>query len=156
MRRLFLTKVRLRPSILTLYLALTVPVFMTMVAITYVSNNSIARANADQLVARFRGDAISGIENAFDPLKSLVRSAAAVGNQQPDFYSDNRSLKYLLSLLQHSDRLVSVYVGLADGSFRQARQISPGVEIQNKLPPPGVRYAYRWIEPPVGASDSPP
>src|SRR5260221_2954417 len=97
---------------------LTVPVFMTMVAITYVSNNSIARANADQLVARFRSDAISGIENAFDPIKSLVRSAAAVGNQQPDFYSDNRSLKYLLSLLQHTHLLVSVYFGLGDGAFR--------------------------------------
>ncbi|MBV8590799.1 MAG: hypothetical protein JO212_12220, partial [Acetobacteraceae bacterium] len=57
----------------------------------------------------------------------------------------------LISILLHSDKLVSIYVGMADGSFRQARRINPAVEIQDKLPPAGVKYAYRWIEPP-GAS----
>jgi adenylate cyclase len=54
-------------------------------------------------------------------------------------------------MLMHSDKLVSVYVGMADGSFRQARQINPTVEIQNQLPPVGVKYAYRWIERPGGS-----
>jgi hypothetical protein len=130
--------------------ALIVPVFFTNVAVTYVSNEEIARANADGLIERFRTDAIDSIQSMFNPIKSLARSAAIVGSQQPDFYSDNRSLKHLFSMLLHSDKLVSVYVGMADGSFRQARRINPTVEIQNKLPPVGVKYAYRWIEPPAG------
>jgi len=53
----------------------------------------------------------------------------------------------LLSVLLHSDKLISIYVGLADGSFRQARQISPGVKIQGQFPPADTKFAYRWIAP---------
>jgi len=152
MKRLFARKLRLRPSIVALFVALTLPVFLTIVAVTYVSNQTIARANADALIDRFRADAIDSIQGMFEPIKGLVRSAAQLGGQQPDFYSDNRSLKYLLSLLLHSDRLVSIYVGMADGSFRQARRINPAVKIQENLPPAGVKYAYRWIEPAGGST----
>ena len=152
MRRLSGKKLRLRPSILALFLLLTVPVFLTIVAVSYLSNGSIARAHAGELVARFRADAIDNIENMFDPIKSLVRSAAAIGNEQPDFYASNRSLRYLFSILAHSDKLISMYVGTADGSFRQARRIDPGVMIQDKMPPDGVKYAYRWIDRSKGAT----
>jgi adenylate cyclase len=146
MKNSLVKNLRLRPSILTLFVLLTVPVFFAIIAVTYVSNEKIARSNADELVERFRTDAIENIENVFNPIKSLVRSAAAVGADQPDFYSDNRSLKYLFSIIQHSNRIISMYVGLTDGSFRQARQIEPTVEVQGKLPPPAARYAYRWID----------
>jgi len=146
----FIRDVRLRPSILTMFVLLTVPVFSTIIIVSYLSNDRIARSTATELLERFRTDAVESIRNAFDPIKSLVRSAAVVGDQQPDFYSDNRSLKYLFSIQRHSDKIVSAYVGIADGSFRQARQINPAVEIQGKLPPEGVRYAFRWIDPPSG------
>jgi adenylate cyclase len=152
MKPLFAKNLRLRPSILTMFVILTVPVFFAIVAVTYVSNEKIARSNADDLIERFRVDAIENIQHVFDPIKSLVRSAAAVGSEQPDFYADNRSLKYLFSILLHSDRIISMYVGLDDGSFRQARQIDPALEIQGKLPPPGTRYADRWITRPSGSA----
>src|ERR1700704_3866860 len=148
MTSIFARKLRLRPSILVLFVLLTVPVFFTIIAVTYLSNDTIARSNAEELVERFRIDAVEDIRNVFDPIKSLVRSAAVVGDEQRDFYSDNRSLRYLLSILLHNERIVSVYAGMADGSFRQARRIDPTVEIQGKPPPDGVKYAYRWIEPP--------
>lgn len=146
MKKSLVKNLRLRPSILTLFVLLTVPVFFAIIAVTYVSNEKIARANADGLVERFRTDAIENIQSDFDPIRSLVRSAAAVGADQPDFYSDNRSLRYLFSIIQHSSKIVSMYVGLADGSFRQTRQIESKVEVQGKLPPPDARYAYRWID----------
>lgn len=146
MKNSLVKKLRLRRSIVTLFVLLTVPVFFAIVAVTYVSNERIARADAERLVERFRTDAIENVQHVFDPIKSLVRSAAAVGADQPDFYSDNRSLRYLFSIVQHSDKIISMYVGLADGSFRQARQIEPTVEVQGKLPPPSARYADRWID----------
>src|SRR6195256_6195538 len=152
MTSIFARKLRLRPSILTLFVLLTVPVFFTIIAVTYLSNDRIARSNAEELVERFRIEAVEDIRNVFDPIKSLVRSAAVVGDEQIDFYSDNRSLKYLLSMLLHSEKIVSVYAGMGDGSFRQARRIDPTVEIQGKPPPEGVKYAYRWIEPPKGST----
>ena len=47
---------RLRQSILTLFVLLTVPAFLAIVGVTYISNEKIARANADQLVERFRAE----------------------------------------------------------------------------------------------------
>src|SRR5260370_18191266 len=47
--------------------------------------------------------------------------------------------------------MVSVYVGLDDGSFRQTRRVDPTVEIQDKLPPQGAEYAYRWVLPSAGS-----
>jgi adenylate cyclase len=143
----FLATVRLRPSILALFVILTVPVIAAIVVANYLSNEAIARANAERLVERFRAETIDDIRNAFDPIRSLVRSVAIVGTGQPGFYNDNRSLKYLLSALRHSDTIISVYVGLNDGSFRQARRINPAIAVQKQLPPKDTSYADRWIDP---------
>jgi adenylate cyclase len=145
-------KLRLRSSIVALFALLTVPIFLGLDALTYFSNEATAQANADELIGRFREEAIDNIQGMVDPIKSLVRSAATVGGQQPNLYKDNKSLDYLFSILEHSDRLISVYVGMSDGSFRQARRIDPKVKVHNKMPPAGAVYAYRWIESPNGGA----
>jgi adenylate cyclase len=144
---IFRNKWRLKPSILTLFLLLTLPVFGAIVVTTYVSNDTIVRDSATRLLDRFRVDALEGVQNSFEPIKSLVRSAAEIGKEYPDLYLDNRPLKYFHSILVHSEKIVSVYVGLQDGSFRQARRIDPAVPVQGKLPPTGTAYALRWIDP---------
>jgi adenylate cyclase len=130
-----------------LFVLLTTPIVFAIIALNYISNEAIARNNADALIERFRNETIDNIDGLLNPIKSLIRSAAMLGTQQPDFYSGDRSLKYLLSVLLHGEKLVSIYVGLADGTFRQARVINPDAKIQGKLPPAGVKYAYRWIDP---------
>lgn len=140
-------KFRLRPSILTLFLVLTVPVFFAIVAVNYLSNDAVARASALELVERFRQDAVGNIQDDFNPIKSLVNSAATLGSEQPAFFADDRSLKYFMTILRHSEKIVSVYVALEDGTFRQARRVDPVVPVQGKLPPAGTRYAYRWVLP---------
>jgi len=85
MKRLFARKLRLRPSIVALFVILTVPGFLTIVGLTYLSNDRIARANANGLVERFRHEAVDNIEGLFDPIRSLIRSAAAVGDEAARF-----------------------------------------------------------------------
>jgi adenylate cyclase len=139
-------KWRLKPSILTSFVLLTVPVFLTIIAVTYFSNDRIARQDADSLVARFSTEAIANIQGDINPIKSLVRSVAVLGDTYPDIFADSRSMAYFQGVLIHSRKIVSVYVGLENGSFRQARRIDPAVEIQGRLPPDGAMYAYRWVE----------
>src|SRR5687767_6239666 len=93
---------RLRPSILTAFVVLTVPVLFTVIAVTYVSNENTARDDAKELIERYAADAIENIQSDFEPLRSMIRSAAVIGAEQPDFYFDDRSLKYFYSMLQHS------------------------------------------------------
>jgi hypothetical protein len=47
---------RLRPTIVVLFVLLTAPVYATIIGLTYLSNRSIARANAEALIERFRGE----------------------------------------------------------------------------------------------------
>ena len=85
---------RLKPSILTSFVVLTVPVFFTIITVTYLSNDRIARTNAQQLVERFRNEAIDNIQDDFNPIKSLARSAATIGEEFPGFYASSRCFKY--------------------------------------------------------------
>ncbi len=143
---LFRTKWRLKPSILTSFVLLTVPVLLAIITVTYISNDRLAREDANELVERFARDAITNIESDINPIKSLVRSVAALGDVAPEVFASDRSMAYFLSILVHSRKIVSVYVGLDNGTFRQARRIDPAVEIQGKLPPDGAFYAYRSVE----------
>jgi len=151
MKTTFQPRLRLKPSILTLFVLLSVPVLATIILLNYVSNTRIARDNGQELVDRFRQQAMDSIREVFDPIKSLIRAAAVLGDQQSDFYFDNRSIKYFQAILEHSPKIVSVYAGLSDGSFRQARRIDPNVEVFGKTPPAGTQYAYRWVEKRPGA-----
>jgi adenylate cyclase len=146
MSYIFGKKWRLKPSILTLFVVLTVPVSLTIIAVTYFSNDRIAREDASALVDRFSTEAIANIQGDINPIKSLIRSVAALGNIYPGIYDDDRSIDYFQAVLVHSRKIVSVYIGLENGSFRQARRIDPAVEIQGKLPPDGAIYASRVVE----------
>ena len=142
---------RLRPSILVAFAALTVPVFAGIIAVTYVSNDRIARQNAEAIIERFKVDTIANIEDDILPIKSLIRAAAALGDDMPTYYANDRSIAYFQSLLPHSDKIVSAYAGLADGSFRQARRVDVNARIGNAFPPQGSVFASRVIDPTRGA-----
>ena len=113
---------RLKPSILTSFVLLTVPVFFTIIAVTYLSNDRIARANAQELVERFRNEAIDNIQDDFNPIKSLVRSAAAIGDEFPDFFATIRCFKYFQSDpgAQPQDRQRLCRLGTTAASARPA------------------------------------
>ncbi|HYD04428.1 MAG TPA: adenylate/guanylate cyclase domain-containing protein, partial [Reyranella sp.] len=146
MNKPFRPRLRLKPSILTLFVLLTVPVLAAIIALNYVSNERIARLKGQELVERFRSEAIDSIRGVFEPIKSLIHAAGVLGDQESDFYADNRSIRYFEAILQHSPKIVSVYVGLSDGSFRQARRIDPNIAIFDRSPPKDAQSAWRWIE----------
>lgn len=138
---------RLKPSILTSFVILTVPVFFAIIYVTYTSNDKIARENAQEVIARFKSDAVDGVQREFRAIMSLARAAAALGSEAPDFYEGSKAFPYFQSLVQHSPRIVSAYVGMEDGAFRQTRRIEADVPIHDALPPPNAAYAFRWIVP---------
>ena len=130
-----------------MFVLLTVPVFSTIVAANYFTSQSIAKESAAKLVERFRIDAIESIQDAIHPVDSLVHNAAVLGTEQPGFYAQESSSRYLLSMLRHSRTIIATYVGLADGSFRQARRLGGEFKVNGAAPPEGAKFAFRSIEP---------
>jgi len=151
MKQPFRPSLRLKPSILSLFALLTVPVLAVIIVVNYVANDRIARLKGQELVERFRREAMDSVRDIFEPIKSMVRVAAALGEQQGEFYADNRSMKYFEAILQHSPKIVSAYAGLNDGQFRQTRRLSPDAVLFGKQVPPGTRFSYHWLEYPGGS-----
>ena len=138
----------LKPTVLAVFALMTVPVLLGIVRINYVSSDRVAREYAANLLERFRREAIRDIESNFAALSSLIATAAELGRQDPAVFQDDRALPYLFRILQHSDTVLNVYVGLEDGSFRQARRLHDrGIAIHGTPPPPDAAFAYRLVEP---------
>jgi adenylate cyclase len=143
--------VPLKAAVVAIFIAMTVPVLLAIIQINYASSDRVVRTYAAELVERFRSDAIQDIVSEFAALKSLIGTAAELGRQDPGVFEDDRVLSYLFRVLQTNETVLNVYVGLEDGSFRQARRIhDPDVPINGQMLPPGTDYAYRLVEPALG------
>ena len=138
----------LKPAVLLVVMAITLPVLLAIIQINYRSTDRVVRDHAMDLVETFRAETVEDIAGEFRTFTALIATAAELGGQEPGFFGNNRSLGYLLRVLQHSQTAINAYVGMADGSFRQARRISdPSIAIHDSLPPPGAEFAWRLLEP---------
>jgi len=138
--------IRLRPSIVMLFIAMVLPVFSAAIWVGYVSNDRMARDTADKTIERARLETIAQTEALLNPIASLVRVSARLAAEQPEFYRTDKALGPMLEVLGHSPNISSVYVGFADGSYRMALRVPKGLRIQNTVPPEATQYATRWID----------
>lgn len=138
--------IRLRPSIVMLFIAMVLPVFSAALWVSYVSNDRMARQTATQTVERARLETIAQTEALLNPMAAMVRVAAQVGAAQPDFYRDARALPSMLETAARNANISSVYVGFADGSYRMALRVPPKFTVFNAPPPAGTLFATRWID----------
>src|SRR5689334_10656004 len=90
---------RLRPSIVMLFLAMVLPVFIAAIWVGYVTNDRMARDTAEKSVERSRVETINQTEALLDPIASLVRVSARVASEQPDFYRTDKALPAMLEVL---------------------------------------------------------
>lgn len=141
-------KLRIRTLIGGMLALFTVPLLVVMVVSTYRQNDATARQNAEATMRHYSADAIGGMKAVFEPIKWSLRSAAMVGHQDSAFLHSDASFEYLLTLLRQSPTLISVYVGMPDGTFRQARIFEANKKLPDGTrPPPQTRFALRTVGP---------
>jgi adenylate cyclase len=140
------TNIRLRPSIVLLFVILVVPIFTAMLWFTYTTNDSMTRTNAKELMERFRFEATTNTQNLIKPIETMVGTAATLGTTQQQYYRDAKSWDYLKDILSHSETISSVYVAFEDGTFRMVMRTTTGMIIQNQSVPAESSLAYRWID----------
>lgn len=138
--------VRLRPSIVALFVAMVLPVFGAAIWVGYASNDRMARDTADKTVERARLETIAQTEALLNPIASLVRVTARVAAEQPDFYRSEKAVPAMLEVLGHSPNISSVYVGFTDGSYRMALRVPKGFRVQNTAAPDSAQFASRWLD----------
>jgi adenylate cyclase len=140
------SNIRLRPSIVLLFVLLVVPIFTAMLWFTYTTNDKMTRSNAKDLMERFRFEAVANTRNLLSPIESMVGTAATLGNAEKQFYRDDKSFTYLKDILLHSETISSVYVGFDDGTFRMVMRTPAGLRIQDKTVPQDSAFGLRWLD----------
>lgn len=146
------SNIRLRPSIVLLFVVLVVPIFTAMLWFTYTTNDKMTRSSARDLMERFRFEATTNTQNLLKPLETMVSTAATLASAQPAYFRDAVSTQYLKDILAHSDTVSSAYVGFNDGTFRMVMRTPAGLKIHDKVVPSESGYAYRWLDRSVPAN----
>ncbi len=140
------SNIRLRPSIVLLFVILVVPIFTAMLWFTYTTNDSMTRSNAKDLMERFRFEATTNTQNLLKPIETMVGTAATLGSTQEQFFRDVNSWNYLTDILSHSETTSSVYVGFEDGTFRMVMRTTNGMRLHDQFIPSDTVLAYRWLD----------
>ena len=138
--------IRLRPSIVLLFVILVVPIFTAMLWFTYTTNDKMTRSNAKDLMERFRFEATVNTQNLLKPLETMVSTAATLASAQPAYFRVAISTQYLQDIITHSNTVSSAYVGFNDGSFRMVMRTPAGLKIHDKVVPTESDRAYRWLD----------
>jgi adenylate cyclase len=146
------SNIRLRPSIVLLFVVLVVPIFTAMLWFTYTTNDKMTRSNARDLMERFRFEATTNTQNLLNPLETMVSTAATLASAQPAYFREAVSTQYLKDILTHSDTVSSAYVGFNDGTFRMVMRTPAGLKIHDKIVPSESDHAYRWLDRSVPAN----
>jgi adenylate cyclase len=147
--------IRLRPSIVLLFVILVVPIFTAMLWFTYTTNDKMTRSNARDLMERFRFEATTNTQNLLKPLETMVSTAASLASAQPMYFRETISTQYLKNILSHSETISSAYVGFDDGTFRMMMRTPAGLKIQDKVVPADSVFASRWLDRAVTTSTAP-
>jgi adenylate cyclase len=146
------SNIRLRPSIVLLFVVLVVPIFTAMLWFTYTTNDKMTRTNATALMERFRFEATTNTQNLLKPLETMVSTAATLASGQPVYFRDAASAQYLKDIIAHSETVSSAYVGFNDGTFRMVMRTPAGLKIHDKVVPSESDHAYRWLDRSVPAN----
>jgi adenylate cyclase len=137
---------RLRPSIVVLFIAMVLPIFIGTIWVGYVSYDTMAREAADKSVEQARAEVIRHTEALVDPIATLVRVTSRIAERDPDFFRANAAMPSMLEVLGHDAAISSVYVGFNDGSYRMTLRVPKGLKVHGKEPPPDTLFAHRWID----------
>ena len=140
------SNIRLRPSIVLLFVVLVVPIFTAMLWFTYTTNDKMTRSNARDLMERFRFEATTNTQNLLKPLETMISTAATLASAQPAYFREAVSTQYLKDIITHSDTVSSAYVGFNDGTFRMVMRTPAGLKIHDKVVPSESDHAYRWLD----------
>ena len=138
-------KIRLSPSIISIFLVLMVPAFIALIMFVYLFNERTATTTSRSLIERFKLEVVLSVSDLINPMRLLVNSAAALGSAHPHFFSSDGSWDYLKALVSPQPSSQSAYVGLQDGSFRQVRRVSAGGKIQGTAITEEMRFGFRSI-----------
>jgi hypothetical protein len=143
-------RVRLRFSIVAMFLLVMLPLSAVMIAVLYRQNSQLAVSFTEDAMVRASNDAVISVQGLILPIARTVNLSAAFGRDQQELLRRPESRHALLEGLEQLPNLYSLYYGFAsNGSFMQVVRLPPGIGKfgpNGAAPPTGARFVIRIID----------
>jgi adenylate cyclase len=140
----------LQVNIVTAFATLLTIIVTTLVVFTYNKNEAAVLDLVERFVGRTADSGISSVVALLDPVAAHVKATAELAAMDEGKARDGSLFPYMMSLLDSSPQLQSVYLAFeADGRFLQAFPIPPGTlkfGANNSAPPFNAQFALRVID----------
>lgn len=140
---------RLRVGIAMMFLAVVVPLTVSMIALLFQQNTRLAREMADQTMELAAREATVAVTGLINNLSAAVELSVAFGRAQQDALRRPETLRPLMDELERLPEAYSLYFGLhEDGDFFQMVRMA-GIKRFGPFgaePPAKAKWVLRTIE----------
>jgi adenylate cyclase len=141
---------RLKESISLLMVLIACPIIGGLVLYMHHLMSDVAEANAARFIQKTRAASIDNTTSLVEPVKDMVETLSAFCADFPELPRGDLN-KYLYQNLDKADLVRDLYVGFADGSFREVVRLGSGITLSGRQPPEGATFATRIIDRAKGA-----
>jgi class 3 adenylate cyclase/ABC-type nitrate/sulfonate/bicarbonate transport system substrate-binding protein/HAMP domain-containing protein len=126
MYRLIARKVgvlRLSAAMSGLFVLLSIPVLIFILAYNYRSNSATINATLNDVVAKTKRASVDDAQNLINPVAATLELLASVAAEDPESFKKEESRELLYSALTSAPQIDAVYVSLEDGYHRVVTRI---------------------------------
>lgn len=129
-----------------LFFLLVIPMFGLVIWYTHSSNEKMIRSTASDYITSLKQTTSLKIGDIFEPSLTTLNSLVKLGTIDHKFFEKNNVFDYLVDILLANENILSIDIGLEDGSFRSVKKMLPGARVQETIVPEDTLYALRWID----------
>ncbi len=140
-----LLQLRLRESISLLMVLIVCPIIGGLIFYMHDLMSDVAEANAARFIQTTRQAGIDNTTYLIEPVKDMVATLSEFGTDFPQLLQGDIN-KYLYQNLEKADLVRELYIGFADGTFRQVVRLGQGITLNGRPTPDGATFATRVIE----------
>jgi adenylate cyclase len=138
---------RLRASLSTIFLILTVPSFISFLVYSYRSNLTIYKATAEESLVQHNELVAEKLANLLDPIDDSIKVLRKQLTDEPNLLTDPKFVDTLALHLANNPNLVSIFTASTEGAFRQVINVrGPNVVIADRIPPAGSMMAVWKVD----------
>lgn len=136
---------KLHITIITVFVAVTLPVTATIIIANYLSNQSLIADNSEKFIQKSVRENINNVTRLFNPMLGDVKSFATLMGDRPEYFKEDTSADYLHDIVNSSESVYAAYASFDDGYFRQVRRALIGKKVFDQAVPDATRLISRHI-----------
>jgi adenylate cyclase len=138
-------QLRLKDVISLLMVLIACPIIAGLIFYMHQLMSDVAEANAAKFIQKTREESIDNTTSLIEPVKDMVVTLSEAVADFPELRRADIN-KYLYQNLEKIELVRELYIGYADGSFRQVVRLAPGVTLNGRQPPADAAFATRIVD----------